>query len=66
MSKVDTVSEIYDIVESIVDENPQMYIMPNSVFNLLMKKVAQLETDVKNARKSRENWRKKYYDIKNG
>lgn len=58
------VKKVYRMMDEIVQENPQLYIMPKEVYNSIMKKIASLDREVDRARKSRDSWRKKYQDKK--
>jgi hypothetical protein len=56
-----TIKDAYKNMLEIVKLNePEVYLMPVSLFNEIMKKIGYLENALKDARQSRDNWRKKY------
>jgi hypothetical protein len=58
-----TIKELYDGMLEVAEANhPEFYIMPKSFYNRIIDKIQYLERALKNAQKSRDNWRKKYED----
>lgn len=53
----DTYKTMLDIFKL---NEPEVYCMPVSVYNEIMKKVVYLESALVDARKSRDNWKKEY------
>lgn len=45
-----------------ISEIEEIYVVPKSIYNQIMKKIGHLEDYLKDARKSRDRWRKKYQD----
>lgn len=54
------IKKLYDDMESIIKMNPQLYIMPKELYNKIFKKIIGLERALKNSRKSRDMWRKRF------
>ena len=54
------IKDLYKDMDSIVKMNPQLYIMPNSLFNSICGKITRLERDIRRAREGRDNWKLKY------
>jgi len=59
------VKDFYSKMLKIEEANsPDSYLIPKSVWNELMGKLQYFESALKDARKQRDNWRKKYETIK--
>jgi hypothetical protein len=54
------IKELYTKMLKIQEVNtPNYYVVPVSVYNIIMKKIVYLERALENARQSRDNWKKK-------
>lgn len=59
------VKELYKKLVAIRDGNePDVYVMPVVMYNEIMKKIEYLESALKDARKSRDNLKKKWREKK--
>jgi len=44
--------------------NPDIYLIPISLYNEIMKRLGHLEDYLKESRKNRDEWKKRYYELK--
>ena len=54
-----------DLTEVAILNEPEAYVMPKALYEEIIRRVAHLDDYLREARKSRDNWRAKYYELKN-
>ena len=61
----ETIKELYQSLTEVTQINtPDFYIMPVSVYNAIINKLGHLEDYLREARKSRDYWKKDYLELK--
>jgi len=57
----EVIKETYRAMRETLEQNePEVYCMPVSIYNAIMKKITYLERALEDSRKSRDNWKKGY------
>ena len=61
------IKELYnELLETARVNHPDVYLMPVSVYNKIVDRISYLDRALGSAKTSRDNWKKKYYEVKNG
>ena len=62
-----TIKDLFATLLEVAENNyPEVYLMPKSVYNEIVKKIQYLEDALKDIKQSRDNWKNKYKELKNG
>lgn len=60
------IEDFYNKMQKIQDaNNPDIYLVPKKTWDALIKQIQYFESALKDARGQRENWKKKYLQLKN-